>query len=178
MIPMLPGCSKQLRCTSATWWALVRRMRWAELVVFEGKFFISSSNSINYFPKCLPCCISAWLPCTLTELSGDQWGHGVLPHLWDGLKVGLSSEGHCCVGRQNTSSLLVELLTMQGQVSGSGYSRLTDRLNMREEDICVYLWLISHSSFRDWPGSSGLDWADPSRPGTKKKKTEIINCAD
>lgn len=39
----------------------------------------------------------------LTKLSGDQRGHGVLAHLRHGIKIGLSSQGHCCTGRENTS---------------------------------------------------------------------------
>lgn len=38
-----------------------------------------------------------------------------------------------------------------------------------EGENCVYLWLISHSSFRGWPGSSGLGWTAPLHSGVKSR---------
>lgn len=37
----------------------------------------------------------------------------------------------------------------------------------------LYLWLLSHSSSQDWPGSSSLGWAGPSQSGHKVEITTL-----
>lgn len=98
----------------------------------------------------------------LTKLSGDWRNHGILSDLRDCFKVGLSSQSHCCRGRTRHRVYMFRPYESSGLV--------LQLCPQCEEDLnCVYLWRISHSSSRNWPGSSSPGWADPSQSGTKSR---------